>query len=70
MVERLVKTLEHGLAILFTNPEHTQDWDKHLPMVLFGYRCEVQFGTKFFLYMLSIGKTPHLKINNFLSPLV
>ncbi len=68
MVERLVKTLKHGFIILFTNLEHTQDWDKHLPMVLLGYRCGVQFSTKFFPHMLLIGITPRLKVDNFLSP--
>lgn len=36
MVEKLVKTFKHGLTIFSTNFKHTQDWDKHLPMVLFG----------------------------------
>lgn len=70
MVEKLVKTFKHGLIILFDNPKHTQDWDKHLPRILFGYRCGVQLNTKFFSYMLLTRRTPHLKAYNSLSPLV
>ncbi len=70
MVERLIKTLKHGFTILSTNPEHTHDWDKHLPRILFGYRCGVQLNTKFSLYMLLTERIHHLKAYNSLSPLV
>jgi hypothetical protein len=48
----------------------TQDLDKHLPMIIFGYRCGVQSNTKFFLHMLLTRRTPHLKVNKFLNTLV
>jgi hypothetical protein len=38
MVKRIVKTLEHGLIVLSTTPEHAQDWDKHFPRIHFGYK--------------------------------
>ncbi len=69
-MERLVKTFKHGLTILSTNPEHAQDWDKNMPKILFGYRCGVQMNTKFSPHMLLSGRTPRLKANNFLNPLV
>jgi hypothetical protein len=37
MVERLIKTLKHGLNILSTILEHAQDWDDQLLRILFGY---------------------------------
>jgi len=70
MAKRIVKTLKHGLTMLSTTLEHTRDWDRHFPIILFGYRCGIQASTKFFFHMLLIGKTPMLKANNFLSPLV
>jgi hypothetical protein len=41
MAQKLVKTLKHGLIILVVNVEHAQDWDEHLPHILFGYKFVV-----------------------------
>ncbi len=48
MVERVVKTFKHGLIVLSTNPEHVEDYDKHLLKILFGYRCGEKATTKKF----------------------
>jgi hypothetical protein len=47
--------------------EHTRDWDKHLPTILFKYECGIQANTKCSPHMLLTGKTPRLRTNNFLS---
>lgn len=65
-----MKTLKHGLIILFTTTNHVQDWDKQLQRILFGYHCAVQANTKFSLHMLLIGWTPRLIVDNSLSLLV
>jgi len=70
MVERLVKTLKHGLKMLFATTEHAQDLDEHLPHILFGYRCGVHANTHFSPHMILIGRTPRLWTNNFLNMLV
>jgi hypothetical protein len=41
MAERLVKTFKHGLIILTVIIEHAQDWDEHMPRILFHYRCGI-----------------------------
>jgi hypothetical protein len=68
MVERLVKTLKHGIVILFTKPEHAQDYDKQFPIILFGYMCRIYAITKFSPHILMISQPPPLKVDNFLSP--
>ncbi len=70
MVKRNVKTLEHGLIVLSTTPKHAQDWDKHLPKILFRYKGGVQANTKVSPHMLIIEWIPMLKADNFLNPLV
>jgi hypothetical protein len=68
MVEMLVKTLKHGLIVLFINIKHVINWDEHF--ILFGHCCGIQTNTEFSLCMILISLTPRLQINNFLSPLV
>jgi hypothetical protein len=62
--------LKHGLIVLSIIPEHAQDWDDQLPRILFGYRCGLQSNIKFSPHMLQTCRTPILKADNFLSPLV
>jgi hypothetical protein len=52
MVERLIKTLKHGLIVISTTLEHAQDWDEQFPRILFGYHYKVQASIKFSSHML------------------
>jgi hypothetical protein len=70
MVERLMKTLKHGLTVLLATLEHAQDWDTQLPRILFGYRCGIQASMRFSPHMILIRRSPKLKVDNFFSPLV
>ncbi len=47
MAKHLIKTIKHGITILFTTPESIDCWDEHLAKVMFGYRCGIQANTKF-----------------------
>jgi hypothetical protein len=47
MVERLIKTIKHGIMILLATPENANCWDEQLAKVMFGYICEIQASTKF-----------------------
>ncbi len=69
MVECLIKTIKHGITILFTKPENIDCWDEQLAKVMFGYRCGIQANTKFSPFMIVISHTPHLKANNYLHSL-
>jgi len=66
MVERLFKTIKHGITVLAATPEAVDYWDEHLAKVLFGYRCGIQSSTKFSPYMILTGRTPHLRADNYL----
>ncbi len=52
MVERLIKTIKHGITILSTTPENIDCWDEQLAKVMFGYRCGIQASTKFSPFMI------------------
>jgi len=41
-----------------------------LPRILFGYRCGMQYNTKFSPQMILINHIPRLRANNFLGLLV
>jgi hypothetical protein len=69
MVERLIKTIKHGIMVLPTTPKNANYWDEQLAKVMFGYRCEIQANTKFSPFMILIGHTPHLKADNYLHSL-
>ncbi len=66
MVERLIKTIKHGITILVATPENVDCWDEHLAKVMFGYRCGIQASTKFSPFMILTGRTPRLRANNYL----
>jgi len=55
MAKRMVKTLKHGLIILFATTKHAQDWDEHLPHILFGCRCGVHANIRFSPHMILTG---------------
>jgi hypothetical protein len=41
MVQILMKPLKHGLIVFIVTIEHAQDWDEHVPHILFGYKCVI-----------------------------
>ncbi len=65
-----MKMLKHGLTVLLATLEHAHDWDTQLPRILFGYQCGIQASMRFSSHMVLIWRTPKLKVDNFLSPLV
>jgi len=65
----MIKTIKHGITVLATNPENVDCWDEHLAKVLFGYRCGVQASTKFSPFMVLTGRSPRLRVDNYLSAL-
>ncbi len=70
MAERMIKTIKHGITVLATNPANVDCWDEHLAKVLFGYRCGVQASTKFSPFMVLTGRSPRLRVDNYLSTLI
>jgi hypothetical protein len=69
MVERIIKTIKHGITVLATNPTSVACWDEHLAKVLFGYRCGIQASTKFSPFMILTGRSPRLRADNYLDAL-
>jgi hypothetical protein len=69
MVERMIKTLKHGITVLAANHANANCWDEHLAKVLFGYRCGVQASTKFSPFMILTGRSPRLRADNYLNTL-
>jgi hypothetical protein len=69
MAERMIKTLKHGITVLAADPVNVNCWDEHLAKVLLGYRCGVQASTKFSPYMILTGRTPRLRVDNYLQAL-
>jgi hypothetical protein len=61
MTKRLVKTLKHGLTILFatTIEQNVPNWDNQLPQNLFGYCYGIQTNIDFFQHILT-SHTPKL----------
>jgi hypothetical protein len=66
MVERMIKTIKHGITVLATTPANMDCWDQQLAKVLFGYRCGIQASTKFSPFMILAGQTPRLRADNYL----
>ncbi len=69
MVERMIKTIKHGITVLATTPANTDCWDEQLAKVLFGYRCGIQASTRFSPFMILTGCTPRLRADNYLQAL-
>jgi hypothetical protein len=69
MVERMIKTIKHGITVLATTPANLDCWDQQLAKVLFGYRCGIQTSTKFSPFMILTGRTPRLREDNYLQAL-
>jgi hypothetical protein len=69
MVERLIKTIKHGITILSAVPDNANCWDEQLGKVMFGYRCGIQSSTKFSPFMILTGRTPRLRADNYLDAL-
>jgi hypothetical protein len=69
MVERMIKTIKHGITVLVATPANMDCWDKQLAKVLFKYRCGIQTNTKFSPFMILTGRTPHLRADNYLQAL-
>jgi len=70
MVERLIKTIKHGITIFCATPKNIDYWDEQLAKVVFGYRCGIQASTKFSPFMIMTCRTPHLKADNYLHSLI
>ncbi len=68
MVEIMIKTLKNGLFVV--SSIDLNNWDHKLPRILFGYKCGVQVNTKFFPFMVLIGRTPRLTCDNGLSAFI
>jgi hypothetical protein len=69
MVERIIKTIKHGITVLAATPANMDCWDEQLAKVLFGYRCGIQASTKFSPFMILTGRTPRLRADNYLQAL-
>jgi hypothetical protein len=69
MAERLIKTIKHGITVLYVVPDNANCWDEQLAKVMFGYRCEIQSSTKFSPFMILTGRTPRLRADNYLHSL-
>ncbi len=69
MVGHLIKTIKHGIMVLFVMFENANCWDEQLAKVMFGYRCGIQANTKFSPFMILTWCTPHLKADDYLHSL-
>jgi hypothetical protein len=69
MVERLIKTIKHGITIFCATPKNIDCWDEQLAKVMFGYRCGIQANTKFSPFMIMTGRTPCLRADNYMHSL-
>ncbi len=69
MAKRLIKTIKHGITILSAIPENANCWDEQLAKVMFGYICGIQSNMKFSPFMILTGRTPCLRVDNYLHSL-
>jgi transposase InsO family protein len=70
MAERMIKTIKHGITVLATTPGKVDCWDEQLAKILFRYRCGIQASTKFSPFMIFIGRTPQLRVDNYLHAII
>jgi hypothetical protein len=47
-----------------TFQENSSTWDLQLPKLIFGYMCGIQANTKISPFMVLIGHTSRLKVDN------
>jgi hypothetical protein len=45
MAKCLIKTIKHGITMLFATLNNMDCWDKKLAKVMVGYRCGIQLPT-------------------------
>ncbi len=69
IAERMIKTIKHGITVLVATPGNVDCWDEHLAKIMFGYRCGIQASTRFSPFMILIGRTPRLRVDNYLHAL-
>jgi hypothetical protein len=69
IAKRMIKTIKHGITVLAATPGNMDCWDDHLAKIMFGYRCGIQASTRFSPFMILIGRTPHLRADNYLHAL-
>jgi hypothetical protein len=69
MAERMIKTIKHGTIVLTATLANMDCLDQQLAKVLFGYCCGIQTSTKFSPFTILIGRTPRLKVDNYLQAL-
>jgi hypothetical protein len=62
MVECLIKTIKQSLIVMATT--NINSWDLLLLQILFGYPCVIQANTKYSPFMVLIGCTSRLTIDN------
>jgi hypothetical protein len=70
MAERLIKTIKHGITMLFVTLKNVEFWDEQLVKVMFGYKCGIQIDTKFSPFMILTGRTPRFRVDNYLHSLI
>jgi hypothetical protein len=70
MVEHLIQNIKHGITMLFGTPKNVECWDEQLAKIMFRYKCVIQANTKFSPFMIMIGHTPCLKVDNYLHSMI
>ncbi len=66
----MIKTIKHGITVLAATPGKVDCWDEQLAKILFRYRCGIQASTKFSPFMIFIGRTPQLRVDNYLHAII
>jgi len=69
MAKHMIKTIKHDITVLAATPGNVDCWDEHLAKILFGYRCGIQASTRFSPFTILTGRTPRLRVDNYLHDL-